>query len=108
MASFEPTSHRNTAEAAKKTQQANALTQAAGILEQVDTNQDSIPTTMTNQPLTTTTTNQTHTTTVEDINNEDGDECYNFSYFCFVYLCLFIIFRSESWHCHFDSLLFDS
>ena len=28
--------------------------------------------------------------------------------FCFVYLCLFIIFRSESWRCHFDSLLFDS
>ena len=119
MASLELTSHRNTAEAAKKTQQANALTQAAGDSEQVDTNQDSIPTTMTNQPLTTTTTNPapttstttatnwTHTTTVEDINNEDGDECYNFSY-CFVYLCLFIIFRSESWRCRFDSLLFDS
>ena len=28
--------------------------------------------------------------------------------FCFVYLCLFIIFRSESWCCRFDSLLFDS
>ena len=28
--------------------------------------------------------------------------------FCFVYLCLFIIFRSESWRCRFDSLLFDS
>ena len=28
--------------------------------------------------------------------------------FCFVYLCLFIIFRSESWCCHIDSLLFDS
>ena len=27
---------------------------------------------------------------------------------CFVYLCLFIIFRSESWRCRFDSLLFDS
>ena len=26
-----------------------------------------------------------------------------FFLFCFVYLCLFIIFRSESWHCHFDS-----
>ena len=31
-----------------------------------------------------------------------------FFLFCFVYLCLFIIFRSESWCCHFDSLLFDS
>ena len=31
-----------------------------------------------------------------------------FFLFCFVYLCLFIIFRSESWRCHFDSLLFDS
>ena len=31
-----------------------------------------------------------------------------FFLFCFVYLCLFIIFRSESWHCCFDSLLFDS
>ena len=31
-----------------------------------------------------------------------------FFLFCLVYLCLFIIFRSESWCCHFDSLLFDS
>ena len=31
-----------------------------------------------------------------------------FFLFCLVYLCLFTIFRSESWHCHFDSLLFDS
>ena len=31
-----------------------------------------------------------------------------FFLFCFVYLSLFIIFRSESWHCRFDSLLFDS
>ena len=31
-----------------------------------------------------------------------------FFLFCFVYLCLFIIFRSESWRCRFDSLLFDS
>ena len=31
-----------------------------------------------------------------------------FFLFCFVYLWLFIIFRSESWRCHFDSLLFDS
>ena len=31
-----------------------------------------------------------------------------FFLFCFVYLCLFIIFRSESWCCRFDSLLFDS
>ena len=31
-----------------------------------------------------------------------------FFLFCFVYLCHFIIFRSESWRCHFDSLLFDS
>ena len=31
-----------------------------------------------------------------------------FFLFCFVYLCLFIIFRSESWCCCFDSLLFDS
>ena len=31
-----------------------------------------------------------------------------FFLFCFVYLCLFIISRSESWCCHFDSLLFDS
>ena len=32
----------------------------------------------------------------------------DFVMICFVYLCLFIIFRSESWHCRFDSLLFDS
>ena len=31
-----------------------------------------------------------------------------FFLFCFVYLCLFIIFRSELWCCRFDSLLFDS
>ena len=31
-----------------------------------------------------------------------------FFLFCFVYLWLFIIFRSESWRCRFDSLLFDS
>ena len=31
-----------------------------------------------------------------------------FFLFCFVYLCLFIIFRSESWCCCFDSLLLDS
>ena len=31
-----------------------------------------------------------------------------FFLFCFVYLCLFTIFRSESWRCHFHSLLFDS
>ena len=31
-----------------------------------------------------------------------------FFLFCFVYLWLFIIFRSESWRCHFNSLLFDS
>ena len=31
-----------------------------------------------------------------------------FFLFCFVYLCLFIIPRSESWRCCFDSLLFDS
>ena len=31
-----------------------------------------------------------------------------FFLFCFVYLCLFIIFRSESWRCCFDSPLFDS
>ena len=31
-----------------------------------------------------------------------------FFLFCFVYLCLFIIFRCESWRCRFDSLLFDS
>ena len=30
-----------------------------------------------------------------------------FFLFCFVYLWLFIIFRSESWRCRFDSLLFD-
>ena len=33
--------------------------------------------------------------------------CYDFSYFV-LFTCLFIIFRSESWHCGFDSLLFDS
>ena len=31
-----------------------------------------------------------------------------FFLFCFVYLSLFITFRSESWCCRFDSLLFDS
>ena len=31
-----------------------------------------------------------------------------FFLFCFVYLCLLIVFRSESWRCRFDSLLFDS
>ena len=56
---------------------------------------------------------------VDDVNEMDKDVdiaiedkhidgVLRFFLFCFVYLCLFIIFRSESWRCHFDSLLFDS
>ena len=39
---------------------------------------------------------------------EPPNPLLQFFLFCFVYLCLFIIFRSESWCCCFDSLLFDS
>ena len=40
--------------------------------------------------------------------NQQSHRVLWFFLFCFVYPCLFIIFRSESWHCCFDSLLFDS
>ena len=46
------------------------------------------------------------TPSLESLDSKRG-VVLQFFLFCFVYLCLFI-FRSESWHCHFDSLLFDS
>src|SRR5580692_4577196 len=48
-----------------------------------------------------------HTPSLESLDGKKG-VVLQFFLFCFVYLCLFIIFRSESWRCHFDSLLFDS
>ena len=47
------------------------------------------------------------TPSLESLDNKRG-VVLQFFLFCFVYLCLFIIFRSESWRCRFDSLLFDS
>ena len=44
------------------------------------------------------------TPSLESLDSKRG-VVLRFFLFCFVYLCLFIIFRSESWHCRFDSLL---
>ena len=47
-----------------------------------------------------------HPPSLESLDSKRG-VVLQFFLFCLVYLCLFIIFRSESWCCCFDSLLFD-
>ena len=47
------------------------------------------------------------TPSLESLDSKRG-VVLRFFLFCFVYLCRFIISRSESWHCRFDSLLLDS
>ena len=48
-----------------------------------------------------------HTPSLESLDSKRG-VVLGFFLFCLVYLCLFIIFRSESWRCRFDSLPLDS